>query len=62
MQSALIDKNKIAEYLGVKPSTIYAWVNQKRLPYIKVGRLLKFDIRDIDAWIQEHKVEEYGKQ
>ena len=59
MQSNLISLKEIAEHLNVKPSTIYAWVNQKRLPYIKIGRLVKFDLRDIDAWIQERKVNEF---
>ena len=55
----LLCLNEIAQYLGVKPSTIYSWVNQKRLPYIKIGRLVKFDLRDIDAWIQGRKVKEF---
>jgi len=55
----LLGLNEIAEYLGVKPSTIYAWVNQKRLPYYKIGSLVKFDLHDIEAWKQSRKVKEF---
>jgi excisionase family DNA binding protein len=58
-EQRLVGLQEIAVYLNIKPSTIYAWVNQKRLPYIKIGRLVKFDLQDIDAWIQERKVKEF---
>jgi len=40
--------------LGVKPGTLYAWVCQRKIPFVKCGRLTKFDIRQIDNWISEH--------
>ena len=55
----MIGIKELALYLDIKESTVYAWVNQKRLPYIKVGRLVKFDMHDIGMWIQEHKVNEF---
>ena len=46
----------VAERLGVRPKTIYAWVHMRQIPYVKMGRLVKFDPKDIDAWIQSRKV------
>ena len=60
MKKRLVDVNELAEYLGnVKVGTIYSWVSQKRIPYIKVGALLRFDLEAIDKWIEEKAVEVY---
>jgi excisionase family DNA binding protein len=31
-------------------------VSQRRIPYVKAGRLVKFDLKAIDAWIERHSV------
>jgi len=51
MQRRLIDINELSEYLGISKHTLYTWVSQRRIPYVKVGRLTKFDLDDIDEWI-----------
>jgi len=56
MVKRLIDITEASEYLGIKKSTLYSWRYQKSIPYIKVGRLLKFDLQDLDNWIQKNKV------
>ena len=55
--STLIDKQELAKQLGVKISTLYSWIHQKRIPYVKIGRLVKFDQKDINIWIQSRKIE-----
>ena len=52
----LIDIGHISEHLGVKVNTVYSWVNQRKIPYVKVGRLIKFDLQDINQWIAERKI------
>ena len=52
----LLSVTELAKYLGVKKSTIYSWVHQKRIPFIKICRLVKFDICSINAWIKQHTV------
>ena len=46
---------EIAAHLGVKSDTIYKWINRKGLPAHKVGRLWKFKVSEVDAWIQVGK-------
>ena len=53
---ALIDIEHVSEHLGVKVNTVYSWVNQRKIPYVKVGRLIKFDLQDINQWIAERKI------
>ena len=50
-QQRLFSPADLAIYLGVRVDTVYSWVSKGRLPYVKVGRLVRFDIRDIDTWI-----------
>lgn len=45
-----------AEYTGLSVHTVYAMVSQRRIPYVKVGRLVKFDLGMLDAWIQKNTV------
>lgn len=39
--------------LGKKKRTIYNMVYQKRIPYRKAGRDLKFDPKEIDEWTKK---------
>ena len=51
-----MDIAEVSERLGVRPKTIYAWVHMRQIPFVKVGRLVKFDPQDISAWIELRKV------
>ena len=46
----------VAKYIDVSIDTVYTMVSQRRIPFVKVGRLLKFDLKAIDAWIAENSV------
>ena len=56
MEKRFVDINAIAEYLGMKKYTIYCWVNQRKIPYVKMGRLLRFDTRMINKWVEDNSV------
>ena len=43
---------EIAVHLGIKQDTVYKWVAKKHMPAHRVGRLLKFDKAEIDAWVK----------
>ena len=38
-----LDITSLAERLGIKRSTLYAWAEQGYIPHLKLGRLLRFD-------------------
>ena len=42
---------EIAVYLGIKPDTVYKWIQRKELPAHKVGRLWKFRKEEVDEWV-----------
>jgi hypothetical protein len=45
-----------APYIGVQAGTLEIWRSTGRvgLPYIKVGRLVKYRQSDLDAFLQRH--------
>ncbi len=51
----IVDIHRLSEYLGVCINTIYSWVSQGKIPSIKMGRLLRFDLDKIDLWIVERE-------
>ncbi|ALA60731.1 helix-turn-helix domain-containing protein [Nitrospira moscoviensis] len=46
----------LPEYTGLSVHTLYTMVSQRRIPYVKAGRLTKFDLKAIDAWIERSSV------
>jgi len=46
----LMTIDQLSEHLGVKPGTIYEWVYLKKIPYTKVGALLRFPVDLINKW------------
>ncbi len=58
MNKLLINVKQLSESNGLSVFTLYSWINQKRIPYVKVGRLVRFDPRKIEKWIEGNTVEE----
>lgn len=52
----LLSIKQTAEYTGLSPHTLYTMVSQRRIPYVKVGRLVKFDTALLEAWLRENTV------
>jgi len=38
----LLDTKEAAEFLGISKNILYEWIIQKKMPHIKIGRLVKF--------------------
>ena len=47
-----VSVEQIAHHLNVKAFTIYKWLERKDMPAHKVGRLWRFKISEIDAWVR----------
>ncbi|MDP8211664.1 MAG: helix-turn-helix domain-containing protein [Candidatus Zapsychrus exili] len=49
----LMGVTELSQYLKVNPQTIYNWVSNSKVPYTKVGDLLRFKKSDIDVWLKK---------
>ena len=52
MDYELVTPEKMAEILGVTMPTIRKWVQDKTIPYIKVGKLIRFRPDDVIAYFE----------
>lgn len=46
----LLEVDEIAALLRLKPRTIYNMVSQRRIPFRKVGRRVRFDPKEVEQW------------
>lgn len=44
--------DEIAGHLGVSKETIYRWLEKKKIPAHKVGKLWKFQVSEVDDWVR----------
>jgi hypothetical protein len=56
--SQLVKRSEAAKFLGVAPQTLAVWACTKRyaLPYVKVGRLVKYRLVDLENFIASRTV------
>ncbi|MCH8040556.1 MAG: helix-turn-helix domain-containing protein [Nitrospinae bacterium] len=52
----LISIQEAAKYTGLSPHTLYTMVSQRRIPYVKLGGKLLFDLALLDQWIKQNTV------
>lgn len=52
----LLNIQEASQYVDLSVHTLYTMVSQRRIPFVKMGRLTKFDIGLLDAWIKKNTV------
>ncbi|MCP4254146.1 MAG: helix-turn-helix domain-containing protein [Candidatus Scalindua sp.] len=50
-----VGRNTVAQYTSLAESTIYEWAAQGKIPSIKIGRRVLFDLEDIDRLMSSLK-------
>jgi excisionase family DNA binding protein len=55
MSNELLTVPELAALLRVRVSTIRSWVLHKRIPYVKLGRIL-FDRAAVEKWVASRAV------
>ena len=58
--SGLLDANEAAELLGCTPSYVRTLAYNGILPYVRLGRLLRFDPEDLERHIDTCRVPARG--
>ena len=52
----LLTVNEAAEILGMKVSTIRAWLSQRRLPVVRCGRSIRIPGRAVAEFIEQNTI------
>ena len=55
MVKGFISIDDLSEYLGVKKTTLYSFVESGDLPHYRFGRLIRFKTEEVDAWTEAHR-------
>lgn len=45
---------QVSELIEVKPSTVYQWVHLGLIPYVKLGKCVRFKKVDLFRWIDKN--------
>ena len=48
---------EVASLLSVRPSTVYQWVSLGEIPHYKLGRIVRFRRKDLEAWVENFRKE-----
>jgi excisionase family DNA binding protein len=54
----LITAKEASQYLSLSTDTIYRMASLKKLPYLKIGDRILFDVKALDHWIEKHMIKE----
>lgn len=50
----LMTAKQVSELIEVKPSTVYQWVHLGLIPYVKLGKCVRFRKADLFRWIDKN--------
>ncbi|MFM7685843.1 MAG: helix-turn-helix domain-containing protein [Actinomycetota bacterium] len=53
----MLDVVGLAARLGVTERFVRRLVHERRIPFYKVGALLRFDVADVEHWLAMHRVD-----
>lgn len=51
----ILSEEQVVELLGVKYNALRRWRNELGLPYMKIGRVIRYKRSDIDQWMSKFR-------
>jgi excisionase family DNA binding protein len=60
MQDSLLDVAEAAQRLGVSERWVRRAIAERRLPFVKIGRHVRFDPADLDEYTRRNRVPAAG--
>jgi excisionase family DNA binding protein len=54
----LVTAKEASQYLSLSTDTVYRMASLKKLPYLKIGDRVLFDVKALDHWIERHMIRE----
>jgi excisionase family DNA binding protein len=53
----LLNVREAAQYLGLEVDTVYKKSRLREVPCVKVGGALRFDVKALEKYIEQHTIE-----
>ena len=57
MDKEFLNIKEASQYLGIKISTLYFYVENGNIPHYRIGRLIRFKKQEVDQWMEGNKKE-----
>ena len=57
-EKRLLNAQEAAIYLGLAEHTVRQWASMRKIPFVKLGRALRFDKEVLDKFIETNQVSE----
>jgi excisionase family DNA binding protein len=51
----LLTTQDVSQMLGISRSTLYTWVQERKMPFVRVGHNVLFDQDGLAQWLTAHK-------
>jgi len=48
----LVNVEELSRILSISVGSIYNLVSRRRIPFVKIGRRIRFDLGDISRWVK----------
>jgi excisionase family DNA binding protein len=58
----MLTPSELAGLLKISKAGVYRLIEQRRIPFVKVMRSLRFDKEDVLAFLQDNRIESVGPQ
>ena len=56
VEKSLLTVKEASKYLGITENALYCMVYRRQIPFVKIGKRLRFDKIDLDKWIENQKI------
>ncbi len=56
--ASLLSIEQLADWLGVTDRFIRRLVAERRIPFLKIGKFIRFDATEIEPWLDSQRVAE----
>jgi len=57
LSQPLLDTDAVAQALGITRRHVQRLVAERRIPYLKVGRFVRFDPAALNVWLDEQRID-----
>jgi excisionase family DNA binding protein len=57
----IINAKEASKFLKINLYTLYAYSRRRLVPSIRIGRLVRFDLTELEKWLESKKIKEMEK-
>ena len=61
MEKRFLNVKELAVYLSLSEDTVRAWVKTGQIPFSKLGRAVRFDLKRIEPWLKKKECPDIGR-